>query len=126
MVTNALALLAVISVTAGCARGPAGEGGGQPSSEGRLVQLSGRRSLLPLPDEKGKFGYSSRSGRTSIAATFGMADEFVEGRALVCVGECKYVERTESDSVTVHEFQGKFGFIDEKGAFVGDPQFDSG
>src|SRR5688572_7564178 len=106
-------LVAAVFIAVGCAAPPSSGPDSQRSTESRLVQLLGRRSLLPLSDGQGKFGYSTRSGQTAIPPTFGMAGEFIEGRALVCVGECKYVERKESDTVTVHEFKGKFGFIDE-------------
>jgi hypothetical protein len=48
---------------------------------------------------------------------FGIAADFKEGLAQVCIGKCNW----EKDS----GYDGKFGFIDHSGHFVINPQYDN-
>jgi hypothetical protein len=48
---------------------------------------------------------------------FGIASNFSEGLAQVCIGKCEYVDNVGYD--------GKFGFIDHSGHFVVNPPYDN-
>lgn len=94
-----------------------------PSPASRL----GPRKLLPTKIN-GRYGYSNRQGQLVIPAQFDMASAFFEGLAAVCVGPCKYkvvkkCRYTQSSSVELWE--GKWGFIDESGKYVVNPQYDA-
>jgi hypothetical protein len=78
-----------------------------------------------------KVGYiDGASGKIAINPQFDLAYGFTEGRAMVCVGEC------DSDHIMGHRFTDnyqivpldqtfKYGFIDETGKFVVNPQYEN-
>ena len=62
-------------------------------------------------------GYIDRDGKVVIPMQFGIASNFSEGLAYVCVGKCTWEQATGYD--------GKFGYIDHAGHFVINPQYDN-
>ena len=62
-------------------------------------------------------GYVDKDGKLVIAMQFGIASDFHEGLAGVCIGKCDYTQGSG--------YNGKFGFIDHSGHFVINPIYDN-
>src|SRR5260370_19193623 len=97
--------------------------GGQHSQTGAQSPGSGSSAadstpiLLPVK-VSGKWGYVNGSGQLVINPQFDYAEEFHEGRALVCLGKpCDWWVESPGDSV--------WGFIDTSGKVVVTPQYPS-
>lgn len=64
----------------------------------------------------GEMGYIDATGKLVINPQFEVAQEFSEGLAAVCVGDCDVSRKGHGSR--------KYGFIDESGKMVINPQFD--
>jgi len=72
--------------------------------------------LLPVK-VSGKWGYVNASGQLVINPQFDSADEFHEGRALICIGKpCTWWDAPSPD-------ESRWGFIDPLGKMVITPQY---
>lgn len=71
--------------------------------------------LLPVK-VSGKWGYINTSGQLVINPQFDYADEFHEGRAMICLGKpCSWWDAENSDE--------RWGFIDSAGKIIVTPQY---
>ena len=120
-----LALLPLLMLSFhGCGTSPqlrSGETWRTPS----LAQHLGPRTLFLIKQGE-KRGFVTRTGEIAIPPQFDQALDFREGRAAVCVGKCDTVkhEKGEYGSKSEYLFEGKWGFVDESGKYVVNPQFD--
>ena len=76
-----------------------------------------RRLLGPDTAKTFSRGYIDRDGKLVIPMQFGIAADFKEGLAQVCIGKCDWEKESG--------YNGKFGFIDHSGHFVINPQYDN-
>jgi len=64
-----------------------------------------------------KHGYIDRSGKVVVPPQFNSANDFSDGLALVCLGDCNPFRRTKADG-------SKYGFVEGNGHFAVNPQYD--
>lgn len=94
-----------------------------PFSEGLAAVCSGDCAYDAASPRK--WGFVDKTGKVAVPLQFGAARAFNEGLAAVCVGSCtSYVKGRYRPEYSPERFEGKWGYIDAKGAFVINPQFD--
>jgi hypothetical protein len=73
--------------------------------------------LLPVK-VSGKWGYTNAEGRLTISPQFDYADDFYEGRALICLGKpCTWWDASSGSGE-------RWGYIDASGKMVITPQYE--
>jgi hypothetical protein len=73
----------------------------------------------------GKHGYIDRGGKIIINPQFNYAGDFSDGLAFVCLGECNpYSKIRQTTDGSTKADASKYGFVDGKGHFVVNPQYD--
>lgn len=94
---------------AGCSQNAPSNSSAKPSEDSASI-------LLPVK-VSGKWGYVSGSGQLVINPQFDYAEEFHEGRAVVCLGTpCSWWATPEPN-------QSRWGYIDTSGKMVINPQY---
>ena len=90
------------------------------SSGPPTAKASGDSGVMLLPVKiSGKWGYVNGSGQLVINPQFDYAEEFQEGRAVVCLGTpCSWWTTDQPD-------QSRWGYIDTSGKMVVTPQYSS-
>jgi hypothetical protein len=110
------ALLFTLSLTVGCNHDA-------PVTQTSAATTHGDSTPTLLPVKvSGKWGYANASGQLVINPQFDYADDFHEGRALICLGKpCDFWDAYSTTPTTPNN--SLWGFIDGSGKVVITPQY---
>jgi hypothetical protein len=110
------ALLFTLLLTIGCQKGPV-----TGTTSAATVPTDSNPILLPVKIS-GKWGYVNASGQLIITPQFDSADDFHDGRALICLGKPCDPWDAYSTTPTIPN-NSLWGFIDTSGKVVITPQY---
>src|SRR5262249_23096552 len=112
-----LATICTLLLTLGCDRNASVT----TTTTGSTATPDSNPILLPVK-VSGKWGYANASGQLVITPQFDSADDFHEGRALICLGKPCDPYDAYSTSPTIPN-NSLWGFIDASGKVVITPQY---
>jgi len=110
-------LVSILLTLSACSRNPS-------DTPRRAFESNGKHRQLLRVVVNGKSGFIDGSGKIVIAPQFQSVNDFSDGRAVVCVGDCNFMKRimrTSNPDTPEPAPQYSYGYIDETGKMVINP-----